>query len=300
MVDCFRQILVASDLSPRADRAVSRAWQIAAQHDAVLTVLHVVEPIGGSGVPHAAWERLAETPEGAEKTLRQEAEAALRRQVDRDRTPGPSSVDILTRVGDPLPEILDQVRQRSTELAVIGAHGRHYMRDRLLGTLAESVVRSGACPVLVVRIKPAYHYQRLFVPVDFSDASRKALVVARRLAPRAQLLVMHADEIRPEEGVHAHGITSDQLRALRRERELTLREALRNFVGTAGLDLDAVTLLVQHGNPDTAIVRASTDFHADLIAIGTRNVAGMGHLLLGSVARHTLREARCDVLAVHP
>ena len=64
-------------------------------------------------------------------------------------------MDILTRVGDPLPQILGELCDRSTDLAVLGAHGRHVMRDRLLGTMAESVVRSAACPVLVVRTMPA-------------------------------------------------------------------------------------------------------------------------------------------------
>lgn len=300
MIDYFRQILVPSDLSPGADRALSRAWQIAAQHNAVLTALHVVEPVGGPGVPRAAWERLAKTPEVAEQALRHEAEAALRRQLGHNQTPRPSSVDILTRVGDPLPQILEEVRERSTDLVVLGAHGRHSMRDRLLGTMAESVVRCAACSVLVVRIKPAYRYKRVLVPVDFSDVSRKALMLARRLAPVAKLLVMHAYEYRSEDRLHADGTTNDQWRAIRQERELKLGQELRSFVGTAGLDSDAVTPVIRYGNPSITIVRATIDLAADLIAIGTSNIDGMGSLLLGSIARHTLREARCDVLAVHP
>lgn len=300
MGDYFRQILVASDLSSRADRALTRAWQIAAQHGAVLTVLHVVEPVGGSGVPHAAWERLAKTPEAAEQKLQHEAQAVLRRQLDRNRTPRPSSVDIRTRVGDPLPQILDKLRDRSTDLAVLGAHGRHFMRDRLLGTMAESMAHSAACPVLVVRTKPTYPYRRVLVPVDFSEASQKALVLVHRLMPGAKLLIMHTYEAGSEEWLPADGATNDQLRSLRQEHELALGQKLRGFVGTAGLDPDAVTPIVRYGNPGITIVRAATDLPADLIAIGTHNVNSLGHLLLGSVATQALREAQCDVLAVHP
>lgn len=39
---------------------------------------------------------------------------------------------------------------------------------------------------------------------------------------------------------------------------------------------------------------------ADLMAIGTRGRSGVEHMLLGSVAEHVLREARCDVLTVPP
>lgn len=299
MVDFFKRVLVTSDLSPRADRALSRAWQVAAQHAIALTVLHVVEPVGGADVPRAAWEHLAKTPEQAEQILRQEAEVALRDQLDRMQNPRPSAVDVLTRVGDPLPKILGEVREHATDLVVLGAHGRHFMRDRLLGTLAENVVRSTACPVLVVRTKSAYRYRHVLVPVDFSDASRKALELARQLAPDAKLLVMHVDEAGVENRSPADSATRDQLQAGQEERISGLGQRLRSFVEGAGLDPDAATLSVRHGNPDTLIVRTATDLPADLIVIGTRNVVGVSHLLLGSVATHTLREARCDVLAVH-
>jgi nucleotide-binding universal stress UspA family protein len=299
MADYYRQILVASDLSPRADRALSRAWQIAAQHAAALTVLHVVEPVGGADVPRTAWDRLAKTPEQAEQLLRQEAEVALRDQLDRMHNPRPSAVDVLTRVGDTLPKILDEMREQAADLVVLGAHGRHSMRDRLLGTLAENVVRSSACPVLVVRTKSAYRYRQVLVPVDFSDASRKALELARQLAPGAKLRIMHVDNAGVENLSQADGAARDQAQAEQEERMSGLGQRLRSFVEAAGLDPDTETLTVRHGSPDTLIVRTATDLPADLIVIGTRNVVGVSHLLLGSVATHTLREARCDVLAVH-
>ncbi len=111
---------------------------------------------------------------------------------------------------------------------------------------------------------------------------------------------MHAYEAGSEDWLPADGAMNDQLRTLRQEHELTLGQKLRDFVGTAGLDPDAVTPIVRYGNPGITIVRAATDLPADLIAIGTHNVNGLGHLLLGSVAAQALREARCDVLAVHP
>ncbi|HSH29793.1 MAG TPA: universal stress protein [Thiohalobacter sp.] len=61
----FREILVASDLSPGTDRALPRGWWIAAQHEAALAALHVVEAVAGPGMPGSAWERPAKTPQEA-------------------------------------------------------------------------------------------------------------------------------------------------------------------------------------------------------------------------------------------
>lgn len=73
---------------------------------------------------------------------------------------------------------------------------------------------------------------------------------------------------------------------------------LRSFIGEAGIDPKSVTCLVRHGYPGTAVTRAVSDLRADLVALGTRGMSGLGHLFLGSVAEHTLREARSDVLRV--
>lgn len=296
----FRQILVASDFSPQADIALSRAWQIAARHGAALTALHVVTPVGGLGVPSAAWEHMARTPEEAEQVLRQKAEAIFHRQFDHNPVPRPPSATSRTRVGSPVPEIVQEARECSADLIVLGAHGRHFLRNLLLGTTAESVVRSGECPVLVVRKKPSHPYRRILVSIDFSDASRAALVFAQRLAPRAKLVAMHAYEISHEDWLRADGMTNAQLLALHEEYELTFSQRLRHFINEAGLDADAVTGVIRHGYPGTAATRVATELRADLVAVGMHGLRGRHPMLLGSVAEHTLREAHSDVLAVLP
>ncbi|HXV50076.1 MAG TPA: universal stress protein, partial [Candidatus Binatia bacterium] len=60
------------------------------------------------------------------------------------------------------------------------------MKDLLLGTTAERVVRKGDRPVLVVKRAADAPYRRVVVGVDFSEDSRYALELALRLAPQAE------------------------------------------------------------------------------------------------------------------
>ena len=57
--------------------------------------------------------------------------------------------EVLT--GSPARTIVDAARQHQCDLIVMGTHGRHGMAHLLLGSVAERVVRTAACPVLVVR-----------------------------------------------------------------------------------------------------------------------------------------------------
>ncbi len=52
------------------------------------------------------------------------------------------------------------------------------------------------------------------------------------------------------------------------------------------------------GDPVTAIVRAPTEHHADLIVVGGDDAGLLGRLLDRSVAHALLREARCPILVV--
>jgi universal stress protein A len=58
------------------------------------------------------------------------------------------------------------------------------------------------------------------------------------------------------------------------------------------------TTEVRDGAPGSEIVKAAVDYGADLIVMATHGRSGLPHLVLGSVAEHVIRHARCPVLAV--
>lgn len=58
-------------------------------------------------------------------------------------------VDVL--VGDPVNEIVGQVKDCETDLVVIPSHGYTGLKKMLLGSVAQGVVRHAQCPVLVLK-----------------------------------------------------------------------------------------------------------------------------------------------------
>jgi nucleotide-binding universal stress UspA family protein len=59
----------------------------------------------------------------------------------------------LLEVGDAR-DVIDRVAEHvGADLVVMGTHGRRGLRRVLLGSIAESVVRSAPCPVLTIRPK---------------------------------------------------------------------------------------------------------------------------------------------------
>jgi len=56
--------------------------------------------------------------------------------------------------------------------------------------------------------------------------------------------------------------------------------------------------VIRYGEPAEGILRAATEFHADMIVMGTNNRRGFSRLAMGSTAPDVLREARVPVLVL--
>jgi len=288
-----RPILIASDLSDASEVAVARAMQLADRHACSLTVLHVIqeEPLW--------WVVKSRDldPDDLRAELLREAEATLRwqlRQAAERLVIEPPPTEPQARLGKPAAVTSDVAAALNAQLIVVGAHGRHAVRDWFVGTTAEKVVRAGNVPVLIARQEPTHAYQNVVVAIDFSESSRAALRAALAWAPEAQFTLVHAYETLFESYIDV--ATYERLR---RDLEGALHDRLRAFAEAEGLRRDhEPDYRIVAGHPGTAVVDLATRAHADLTVCGTQGDTGLRHLLLGSVAQHILRESRSDVITV--
>jgi len=134
-----KRILVPIDFGQTSDAALAYGVQLARMFGARLHLLHVFDVATG----------IREYPVPAvdasdSKTLDQLA-AQLSGTERRELRPVCES-----RLGAPADEILDFASQRDIDLIVMGTHGREGIARALLGSVAETVVRRSACPVLTV------------------------------------------------------------------------------------------------------------------------------------------------------
>ena len=62
------------------------------------------------------------------------------------------STTVKVTVGKPVEEIVQVARDEAVDLIVMGTHGRTGLRHVLLGSVAETVVRTAPCPVFTVKV----------------------------------------------------------------------------------------------------------------------------------------------------
>jgi len=137
--------------------------------------------------------------------------------------------------------------------------------------------------------------QTALVPLDFSESSDAALAFAVGLAKTigARLELFHAYHL-PIGVDYDLSLPVELLPRVRDAAAARLDEAAAK-VRAEGVEARGH---VAEGVASQAICDAAKRLGADLIVMGTRGRSGLEHVLLGSVAEHTLRIAPCPVITV--
>ena len=140
----MKHILVGHDFHENSQAALRYAISLARRYEARVTVLHAYE-IPSMGAP----EVLVLATDWI-KQIAVVAREKLEAVVSGVRGDG-VTVESELREGPAWREIDAFARERKVDLVVVGSHGRRGLPRALLGSVAEKVVRTAPCPVLVVR-----------------------------------------------------------------------------------------------------------------------------------------------------
>lgn len=144
----IKRILAAIDFSQDSLHALAYARDLSRALRAELLLLHVVDQTYLAGVPelrlaNPALAKLLDDQWQIAQTHVARLGACLERKGQLLQT--------LTKRGSPAQVIADTAKRTAADLIVMGTHGRTGLTHMLLGSIAEKVVRTAACPVLTVR-----------------------------------------------------------------------------------------------------------------------------------------------------
>jgi nucleotide-binding universal stress UspA family protein len=291
----LRRIAVATDLSPDSELALQRAARLAQTHGAALTLVHVVPTGLWDGVP----QRLAEvmrTGLPTEEAVQRDAEEVLQAKANAIASAHGIACRVHVTVGRTALEIAAAARTLDVDLLLVGAHGKHPVRNLLVGTTVQKLLRLSPCPVLVVKREAISDYAVVLAPTDLSPTSQRAVVAAAQLLPRARLHLAHAFEL-PYDGLMRYAAVDAeavaQYHAAARER---LLGELAEWADAAGVPTARRTLLVEHGYPPTRISSWIDSTQADLVVLAAHGKSPLEATFIGSVSLHTALTASCDVL----
>jgi nucleotide-binding universal stress UspA family protein len=161
----IKNVLVATDFSEPSDAAFHYAREFARTFNATLHVLHVVDNVT---VQYGLEGYDAMLPE-LQQQVEQRARTRLESLIDEeDRTALHAKPVIMIEAAKAV-AIVGYANEHHIDLIVMGTHGRGAVSRLFMGSVAERVVRTAACPVLTV-----HHPEREFVAPDALVAVARA------------------------------------------------------------------------------------------------------------------------------
>ncbi len=137
----YERILVPTDGSSGTHRALEHAVDLAAEYDATVHALYVIDT-------RSSYHGVFFSP--LHDAYREEGEEATQEVVARAEEAG---VEAMAAVESGIPHdaILDYAAEHDIDLICMGTHGRTGIGRVLLGSTTEKVVRTADVPVLTVR-----------------------------------------------------------------------------------------------------------------------------------------------------
>src|SRR3954453_22442719 len=144
----FRTIVVGTDGSETAGKAVAQAAELAAAIGGRLLVVSAFEPVGATRLR----EEELEVPEDVRWMVnpREDVDATLGAATELAEERGVTS-ETFARQGDPADAILDVAEEQRADLIVVGNKGMTGAKRFLLGSVPNKVSHHAPCSVLIVR-----------------------------------------------------------------------------------------------------------------------------------------------------
>ncbi len=141
----YSRILLATDGSRGMASAMAHAIELAQIHNAELHVLYVVDVRSFAMLP-------SETRTRVRSVLTEEGETATEALKNIVPDNGIQIVPVIVE-GLPHEEILKYAEENEIDLIVMGTHGQSGEEKRVVGSVAEEVVRKSQIPILIIRMQ---------------------------------------------------------------------------------------------------------------------------------------------------
>jgi len=284
----LQNILFATDFSPSAQSALPYALTLGRSYEARMYSVNVI--------PHLPFV------EGVEPDYEQIRQSATQRMTNWAQSGFSRDVRHKEMIEEgEIPDVLSRlVQEYDIDLIVIGTGGRRRFEKLLLGSVAEEVFRSAACPVLTVGPHAGPWkdgcLRHIVYATDFGSESMHALpyAIAFAEANRAFLTMLH---VAAEPGVVLPEPEPGSLPVLDPKEEIaSTQKQLRGLIPEANSLWHQPEFLVQFGEAAEAIVKAAQG--ADMIVLGVKRPTPLTKHLGAGVAYKVACEAPCPVLSV--
>ncbi|CAM3970976.1 universal stress protein [Flavobacterium weaverense] len=259
----MKRILVPTDFSQYAENALRTAALIARENDSQIYLLHLIELPSHIDTGIKAQSLIPEAMlfiDKANETLQTIAQNSYLEGI---------SVFIAVQIETAFDGILSYTKKNEIDLIVMGSNGASGLKEILIGSNAEKIVRLSDKPVLIVKDDIGTStFKKIVFPTDFSNEAHAPF---ESLLKFASIFKSQIDLV---------VISTPNSFKTTIESEIKMEEFIQKY------NFKNYTLNIFNDSTiENGITNFATKMEADLIAICTHGRTGIAHFINGSVTQ---------------
>ena len=269
----MKKILVPTDFSEEAENAICAALSLAVKTNSEIQILHVLDdPIVRSTEVTGETHR-----DPMEKVyvfkLIQITEEKLQALVEEERFKD-IKISWKLKKGNAYKKISEAIGEEQSSLVIMGTKGAEGLREILVGSVADKVVRYADCPVITVKeCRDLTHANNIVFATDLKD-DQESIIEDLKFLQEYYGAKLHIVKV-------YDSIWLKEEEVEQRINEFASKVGLKNYTANVVEEMDEAY----------GILKFARELDADMIAMGTHDRHGLLHLIAGHVSKDVVNHA---------
>lgn len=283
----FTKVLIPTDLSAASDELIKYARELKTIGVEEVLLVHILDVRNVGGLDETL--RVYDAPKIENQAL------ILKEAGIKTKTMIP--------LGVPFIEINNIAEEECVDLILVGSHGESMIKEILIGSVADSIIRNIKKPVLVQKynviennkkceLKYKQIFEKIMYATDFSDNAERALEYLDKVVQETKAPV-HLVYVQDSSKIHPHLENRlEEFNRIDKERLEQIKHKLCN------LGSSSVTFSIPYGIPVSCLLNEAKEVSPTLIIMGNRGRSWANELFIGGVSHNVVRLSDVPVLLI--
>ncbi len=274
----MKRILVPTDFSECANYAVELASDIARKNNAKLLLVHSVEYPFRGGIDPTGASVFQPFDDDLTETMLKRGRSKLAEVASAIPLPE-DQITQLAEIGHPSYMIIDNIREYSIDLVVMGTHGASGLQEFFAGSNAEKIVRRASCPVITLKSAVKLeNIKHIAFASDFTKLDEGAMAALKRMQHALGASIDFV-RINTPNNFQRDALTKRQMDVLIKK-EMFLKASLHIYNDI---------------NEEDGLLQFAEEMKSDMIGMITHGRTGLNHLMGGSIAEDVVNHTTIPV-----
>lgn len=282
----IKNIVVGIDGSIITNEVLKRAFLLAKDINANITVVHIIET--------TLMETFFTNKNSDE--VKQELMMKIAQEVQELNIYKANATIIVTE-GVASDQIISKAQNLKAELIIIGANGKTDLSNKVFGSTAHKIAQKSNLPLLIVKNSCEKEYSNILAFSDLTPVSQKSIEFARGFFTQAQFKLVHAYKQLSDFTLTFY----NALEAKEKLQNKVKNDIVNKFEDfTKKVNITNAHLIEAYYSFNDVLLKASEEEKNDLIVLGSHGINNTTSFLHGSTSSYLMENVKSDVLVYVP